>query len=74
MPQGGRSGGEKKDGGQLLSCQSLEVKASRGSTASLNALLERDDIVRGYKLTGGNVGQDGKKVTLPHYLAMYLYR
>ena len=52
----------------------IEVKASRGSTASLNALLERDDIVRGYKLTSGNVGQDGKKVTLPHYLAMYLYR
>ena len=52
----------------------IEVKASRGSTASLNALLERDDIAQGYKLVDGNVGRDGKKVTLPHYLAPYLYR
>lgn len=52
----------------------IEVKASRGSTASLNALLEHDDIARGYKLVDGNVGRDGKKVTLPHYLAPYLYR
>ena len=52
----------------------IEVKASRGSTASLNALLERGDIAQGYKLVDGNVGRDGKKVTLPHYLAPYLYR
>jgi hypothetical protein len=52
----------------------IEVKASRGSTASLNALLERDDITQGYKLVDGNVGRDGKKVTLPLYLAPYLYR
>ena len=26
------------------------------------------------KLVDGNVGRDGKKVTLPHYLAPYLYR
>lgn len=52
----------------------VEVKASRGSTASLDALLERDDIVQGFKLVDGNVGRDGKKVTLPHYLAPYLYR
>ena len=52
----------------------IEVKASRGSTASLNTLLKRDDIAQGYKLVDGNVGRDGKKVTLPHYLAPYLYR
>ena len=52
----------------------VEVKASRGSTASLDFLLERDDVKRGYKLIDGNVGQCGKKVTLPLYLAMFLYR
>lgn len=52
----------------------IEVKASRGSTASLNAMLARDDVNRGYKLIDGNVGRDGKKVTLPLYLAMFLYR
>lgn len=52
----------------------VEVKVSRGSTASLNALLERDDIAQGFKLVDGNVGRDGKKVALPHYLAPYLYR
>ena len=52
----------------------IEVKASRGSTASLNALLARNDIAQGFKLVDGNVGRDGKKVTLPHYLSPYLYR
>ena len=52
----------------------IETKASRGSTASLNALLERDDIAQGLKLVDGNVGRDGKKVTLPHYLAPHLYQ
>lgn len=51
----------------------VEVKAGRGSTASLNALLEREDIVLGYKLVDGNVGRDGKKVTLPLYMAMFLF-
>ncbi len=50
----------------------VEVKASNASTASLNRLLARDDIATGYKLTGGNVGVAGKKVTLPHYMAMFL--
>lgn len=51
----------------------LEVKAGRGSTASLNALLDRDDVPFGYKLIDGNVGVDGKKVTLPLYMAMFLF-
>ncbi len=61
-------------GSQNARVEPIEVKASRRSTASLNTLLERDDIARGYKLIDGNVGRDGKKVTLPHYLAPYLYR
>ena len=50
----------------------IEVKASRGSTVSLNEMLERDDIHTGYKLIDGNLGRDGKKVTLPLYMAMFL--
>ena len=52
----------------------IEVKSSRGSTASLDALLARDDVRYGYKLVDGNVGRVGKKVTLPLYLAMFLFR
>ncbi len=50
----------------------VEVKARRGSTASLNTFLERDDIERGYKLTSGNLGIAGKKITAPLYMAPYL--
>ncbi len=50
----------------------IEVKASRGSTVSLNDILERQDVNLGYKLIDGNVGRDGKKVTLPLYMAMFL--
>lgn len=52
----------------------IEVKASRNRSASLDGFLGRDDIARGYKLTDGNVGMAGKKITLPHYLGMFLYR
>ena len=52
----------------------VEVKASRGSTASLNRMLERPDVRLGYKLIDGNVGTAGKKVTLPLYLAPFLFR
>lgn len=50
----------------------IEVKASRGSTVSLNDMLERQDVNLGYKLIDGNVGRDGKKVTLPLYMAMFI--
>ena len=50
----------------------VEVKANRGSTVSLNKILERDDINYGYKLTSGNLGVQGKKRTLPMYMAMFL--
>ena len=52
----------------------LEVKAGRGSAASLNAMLERDDIEYGYKLIDGNIGIAGKKITLPLYMAMFLHK
>lgn len=50
----------------------VEVKAKRGSTISLNKILAQNDIKCGYKLTSGNVGIQGKKVTLPIYMAMFL--
>lgn len=50
----------------------VEVKASNASTASLNGLLEREDIEFGYKFTSGNVGVAGKKITLPHYMMMFV--
>lgn len=50
----------------------VEVKSSSGRTRSLDELLKNKDIPYGYKLTGGNVGVAGKKVTLPHYMAMFL--
>lgn len=50
----------------------VEVKAKRGSTASLNKLLEQDNVRYGYKLSAGNIGVTGKKITLPLYMAMFL--
>lgn len=52
----------------------IEVKAGRGSTISLNEILERPDVSVGYKLIDGNVGRSGKKVTLPLYLAPFLFQ
>lgn len=50
----------------------IEVKASRGSTVSLNDILEHRDVRIGYKLIDGNLGRTGKKVTIPLYMAMFL--
>ena len=50
----------------------IEVKAQSGATRSLDKLLEEPDVPYGFKLTGGNVGVVGKKITLPHYMAMFL--
>ena len=50
----------------------VEVKAKKGATASLNAMLEREDVQVGYKLSVGNIGVSGKKVSLPLYMAGYL--
>ncbi|MBP5543781.1 MAG: ATP-binding protein [Kiritimatiellae bacterium] len=50
----------------------VEVKSTDGRSRSFDALIESDAIPYGIKLTGGNVGTSGKKVTLPHYMAMFL--
>jgi len=50
----------------------LGLKAVAGRSQSLDRLIEKDSIRLGYKLTSGNVGVSGKKVTLPHYMAAFL--
>lgn len=50
----------------------VEVKAGRSRSRSLDNLLKRDDILYGYKLTDGNVGVAGKKITLPLYMAPFI--
>ena len=50
----------------------VEVKAGKSRSRSLDNLLKRDDILYGYKLTDGNVGVAGKKITLPLYMAPFI--
>jgi len=50
----------------------VEVKAGRNKTKSLDNLLKKEDIRKGYKLAKQNVGREGKKVTLPLYMAMWI--
>lgn len=50
----------------------VEVKSSNGATVSLNGFLERQSVPYGLKFVEGNVGVSEKKVTLPHYMAMFL--
>ena len=58
----------ERDGGVVP----IEVKASNGSTISLNDALEKPQVPYGYKFVDGNVGVSGKKITLPHYMAMFI--
>lgn len=50
----------------------LEVKSKRGATFSLNGFIERYHPGTAYKLIDGNIGRDGEKLTLPHYMIMFL--
>ena len=58
----------ERDGGIVP----VEVKASNGATISLNEALENPQVPYGYKFIDGNVGVSGKKITLPHYMAMFI--
>ena len=58
----------ERDGGIVP----IEVKSSNGATVSLNEVLEKPQVPYGYKFVDGNVGISGKKVTLPHYMTMFL--
>jgi len=50
----------------------MEAKAKNRATPSLNKLLLSDIIPYGYKMISGNIGFEGKKKTLPLYMAMFL--
>ena len=50
----------------------IEVKAGRNTSSSFDAMLRRDDVAFGYKFITGNVGRVGKKITLPHYMSMFV--
>lgn len=55
----------------------VEVKATNGRAKSLRTLIESDqyeDIHYGIKLTGGNIGCDGKIYTFPYFCAFLLKR
>ena len=58
----------ERDGGIVP----VEVKASNGSTLSLNEVLEKPQVSYGYKFVDGNIWVSGKKITLPHYMAMFI--
>ena len=50
----------------------IEVKAGHSSSISFDSLLKQKDVAVGYKFINGNVGKVGKKITLPHYMTMFL--
>lgn len=50
----------------------IEVKASNNQTKSLNNYIEEYKPKVAYKLVDGNVGTDGIKNTIPHYMAMFI--
>ena len=50
----------------------IEVKAKRGTTTSLNIVLNKPNIEIGYKFGSGNVGVEGKKTTLPLFMAIFV--
>ena len=50
----------------------LEVKAGKGSTPSLDEFIKKYDPPYALKLISGNMGVDGKKITMPLYMAMFI--
>ncbi len=50
----------------------IEVKAGNTATKSLNSFIENFSPSIAYKLVSGNVGEADSKITLPHYLTMFI--
>ena len=50
----------------------IEVKAGNTSTVSLNNFINENKPQVAYKLISGNVGKTDVKVTLPHYMVMFI--
>jgi len=56
-------------GGEVLP---VEVKAGNTASVSLNSFIEKFEPTVAYKLIGGRNGKTGVKITLPHYMIMFL--
>lgn len=50
----------------------VEVKAGNTASRSLNRFIELHHPETAYKLIDGNIGESEGKLTLPHYLAMFI--
>lgn len=50
----------------------VEVKAGNTGTKSLNRFMEQFKPAIGYKIMAGNIGEADKKLSLPHYMAMFI--
>ena len=50
----------------------IEVKAGNTATISLNFFIRRYQPSSAWKLVNGNIGTDGVKRTVPHYMVMFL--
>ena len=50
----------------------IEVKAGNTATVSLNTFVEEYNPKLAIKVIAGNIGENGKKYTIPHYMAMFI--
>ena len=50
----------------------VEVKSKNGDTSSLNEFIARQNPAIAYKLIDGNIGCQSPKITIPHYMAMFI--
>ena len=50
----------------------IEVKSKKGETHSLNEFLKEWNPPYSYKLTSTNIGEVENKITMPHYMAMFI--
>lgn len=50
----------------------IEVKASNNSTISLNNFMKKYKPQSGYKFIHGNIGVTDNKITVPHYMVLFI--
>lgn len=50
----------------------IEVKSKHGRTISLDNFINKYNTNISYKLVHGNIGSTDKKVTIPHYMAIFI--
>ena len=50
----------------------VEVKAGNTATVSLNGFINKYNPTKAYKFISGNVGTADTKITLPHYMVMFM--